>query len=77
MAVQKEIQRTTFVCVNSSQGLVCSRGLVTNDGPAAGSLSKNVISKKHDVPLQENIASRVNDDCEIRESMVLFIFIIL
>ncbi|XP_024192855.1 ATP-dependent RNA helicase DEAH13 isoform X2 [Rosa chinensis] len=67
MVIQKEIQKTTSVFLNSSQGLVYSRGHATNGGPADGSLSKNVICN---VSLPENIASSVNDDHERTEDRV-------
>ncbi|KAL6203526.1 hypothetical protein ACLB2K_027226 [Fragaria x ananassa] len=69
MVIQKEIHKTASVCLNSSQGIVSSRGHVPDGGPAASSSSKIVICKEHDVSLPEYVAPNVNDDHERTESM--------
>ncbi|KAL6204305.1 hypothetical protein ACLB2K_021573 [Fragaria x ananassa] len=69
MVIQKEIHKTASVCLNSSQGIVSSRGHVTDGGPAASSSSKIVICKEHDVSLPEYVTPNENDDHERTESM--------
>ncbi|CAB4294026.1 unnamed protein product [Prunus armeniaca] len=66
--VPAEIQKNTFISLDSSQGLVSGRGLGVNGGAAADSPYKNAIGNKHDTSLREDInilpTSSVNDDSQ-------------
>ncbi|PQQ18686.1 ATP-dependent RNA helicase DEAH13 [Prunus yedoensis var. nudiflora] len=66
--VPAEIRKNTFISLDSSQGLVCGRGLGVNGGSAADLPYKTAISNKHEKSLREDInilpTSSVNDDSQ-------------